>query len=105
MSFVMIASGSAGGSGLRTVSMRCVIGVAAAVAGLLLATGAGLGYWVFAPAQPAATTVFSESHGDAAAKFQRGAEPPLRRMRGSRWNRRPGESTNARTEWRFTSAE
>ena len=57
MSFVMIASGSAGGSGLRTVSMRCVIGVAAAVAGLLLATGAGLGYWVFAPAQPAATTV------------------------------------------------
>ena len=53
MSFVMIASGSASGSGLRTVSMRCVMGVAAAASALLLAAGAGFGYWVLAPAQPA----------------------------------------------------
>lgn len=54
MSFVMIASGSASGSGMRTVSMRCVLGVAAMAVALLLATGAGLGYWLFARV-PAAT--------------------------------------------------
>jgi murein DD-endopeptidase MepM/ murein hydrolase activator NlpD len=53
MSFVMIASRSACGSGMRTVSMRCVIGIAAMAVGLLLATGAGLGYWLFAPVHPA----------------------------------------------------
>lgn len=53
MSFVMIASGSASGSGLRTVSMRCVMGIAVAAAALLLAAGTGLGYWVLAPAKPA----------------------------------------------------
>jgi murein DD-endopeptidase MepM/ murein hydrolase activator NlpD len=57
MSFVMIASGSASGSGMRTVSMRCVVSVAAVAVALLLATGAGFGYWLFAPVHVAATTV------------------------------------------------
>lgn len=54
MSLVMIASGSATASGMRTVSMRCAIGVAATAAALLLAGGAGFGYWVLAPQPPAA---------------------------------------------------
>jgi murein DD-endopeptidase MepM/ murein hydrolase activator NlpD len=57
MSFVMIASGSTRGTGMHTVSMRCVIGIAVAAVGLLLATGTGLGYWLFAPAQVAGTAV------------------------------------------------
>ncbi len=57
MSFVMIASGSTRGTGMHTVSMRCVIAVAVAAVGLLLATGTGLGYWLFAPAQAASTTL------------------------------------------------
>jgi len=57
MSFVMIASGSASGSGMCTVSMRCVISVAVMAVGLLLATGTGLGYWLFAPVLPASTAV------------------------------------------------
>jgi murein DD-endopeptidase MepM/ murein hydrolase activator NlpD len=57
MSFVMIASGSARACGMRTVSMRCVIGVAVGVAALLLAAGTGLGYWVFAPVHPATPTL------------------------------------------------
>jgi murein DD-endopeptidase MepM/ murein hydrolase activator NlpD len=54
MSFVMIASGSASGAGMRTLSMRRVMGIATAAAGLLLAAGSGLGYWLFAPTQPVA---------------------------------------------------
>ena len=57
MSFVMIASGSASGSGMRTVSMRCVVSVAAVAVALLLATGTGLGYWLFAPVHVAAPTM------------------------------------------------
>ena len=40
---------------MRTVSMRCVVSAAVMAVGLLLATGTGLGYWLFAPV-PAATT-------------------------------------------------
>jgi len=57
MSFVMIASGSARGSAMRTVSMRRVIGVAVMAVGLLLATGTGFGYWLFAPVPAAATAL------------------------------------------------
>jgi murein DD-endopeptidase MepM/ murein hydrolase activator NlpD len=57
MSFVMIASGSTRGTGMRTVSMRCVIAIAVAAVGLLLATGTGLGYWLFAPAPVAGAAV------------------------------------------------
>ncbi len=56
MSFFMIASASTHGTGMRTVSMRCVVGVAAVAVGLLLATGTGFGYWLFAPVHPASTT-------------------------------------------------
>jgi murein DD-endopeptidase MepM/ murein hydrolase activator NlpD len=57
MSTVLIASGSASGSGMRTVSMRCAISVAVVAVGLLLATGTGFGYWLFAPALPTSTTM------------------------------------------------
>jgi len=57
MSFVIIASGSASDSSMRTVSMRGVISVVAVAVGLLLAAGTGLGYWLFAPTPRAITAV------------------------------------------------
>jgi murein DD-endopeptidase MepM/ murein hydrolase activator NlpD len=63
MSFVMIASGSASGTGMRTVSMRCVVGIGMLAVGLLLAAGTGFGYWLFAPGQAATTTLPSASSG------------------------------------------
>ena len=59
MSFVMIVSGSARRSGMRTVSMRCAVGGAVLAVGLLFATGTGFGYWLFAPAHPTSATLLS----------------------------------------------
>ncbi|MEW6706311.1 MAG: peptidoglycan DD-metalloendopeptidase family protein [Pseudomonadota bacterium] len=50
MSFVMIATGAASRSRVRTLSIRHVLAAAAAAALMLLAAGAGLGYWLAAPA-------------------------------------------------------
>ena len=48
MSFVMIARG-AGSAGIRTVSMRGLMAAVAACGALLLAAGAGVGYWAAQP--------------------------------------------------------
>jgi murein DD-endopeptidase MepM/ murein hydrolase activator NlpD len=42
---------------MRTVSMRCIISAALVAVGLLLATGTGLGYWLFASVHPVSTPV------------------------------------------------
>ena len=52
MAFVMIATGATSRSRVRTLSVRPLIGAAAALALVLLSTGGALGYWVaaFGPA-------------------------------------------------------
>lgn len=56
MSFIMIAAGPTGCARVRTVSVRSLL-LASGLLGLgLVATGAGLGHWLTAPAQFAAAT-------------------------------------------------
>ena len=53
MPFIMFAAGSARSSQLRTLSMRALLFGGGLAAIGLLAAGAGLGYWMSAPLQPA----------------------------------------------------
>lgn len=50
MAFVMIATGATSRARVRTLSVRPLIGVAAALALALLSAGGALGYWAAAPA-------------------------------------------------------
>jgi murein DD-endopeptidase MepM/ murein hydrolase activator NlpD len=54
MSFVMIAAGRASSSRVRTLPLRALLGAGALLGLALLASGAGLGYWVARSAVPAA---------------------------------------------------
>ena len=53
MPFIMFAAGSARSAQLRTLSMRALLFGGGLAAIGLLAAGAGLGYWMSAPLQPA----------------------------------------------------
>ena len=53
MPFIMFAAGSTSGSQLRTVSIRALLCGGGLAAISLLVAGAGVGYWMSAPLQPA----------------------------------------------------